>query len=119
MDDGSTDDTWRVARRYGRGVQVLRQPRSGSGRARNRGLEATSGDRVAFLDADDVWVAEKSRLQLPVLDRDPRLGLVFSDRGGSRNVLRTCYANRDTAIVNDIPSEARLHPNKWGILRVE
>ena len=79
VDDGSTDDTSRVARRYGRGVQVLSQPRSGSGRARNRGLEATSGDLVAFLDADDIWAAEKSRLQLPVLDQDPRLGLVFSD----------------------------------------
>jgi len=79
VDDGSTDDTAHVARSYGRGVQVLSQPRSGSGRARNRGLEATSGDLVAFLDADDIWATEKSRLQLPVLDEDPRLGLVFSD----------------------------------------
>ncbi len=79
VDDGSTDDTARVARSYGRGVQVLDQPRSGSGRARNRGLEATSGDLVAFLDADDIWVPEKSRLQLTVLERDPRLAMVFSD----------------------------------------
>jgi glycosyltransferase involved in cell wall biosynthesis len=79
VDDGSTDDTTRVARSYGRGVQLLSQPRSGSGHARNRGLEATSGELVAFLDADDVWVAEKSRLQLPRLEEDPGLGLVFSD----------------------------------------
>ena len=45
------------------------------------------------------------------------LGVVFSDAGGSRSVLRTYYANKDTAIVNDIPSEARLAPHKW--VRIE
>jgi glycosyltransferase involved in cell wall biosynthesis len=79
VDDGSTDDTVRVARSYGRGVEVLSQPQSGSGRARNTGLEATSGDLVAFLDADDIWTADKSALQLPVLEQDPRTGLVFAD----------------------------------------
>jgi hypothetical protein len=47
------------------------------------------------------------------------LGVIFSDPGGSRNVLRVDYANKDTAIVNDIPSEARLEPAKWGQVRVE
>jgi glycosyltransferase involved in cell wall biosynthesis len=79
VDDGSTDGTADAARRYGRGVQVLSQPRSGSGRARNQGLQATSGDLVAFLDADDIWVPEKSSLQIPLLENDPDLGLVFSD----------------------------------------
>jgi len=46
-------------------------------------------------------------------------GVIFSDPGGSRNVLRAYYANKDTAIVNDIPSEARLEPHKWGALKVE
>jgi hypothetical protein len=47
------------------------------------------------------------------------VGVIFSDPGGSRNVLRAYYANRNTAIVNDIPSEARLTPRDWGVLRVE
>ncbi|NQT54177.1 hypothetical protein HQ576_19125, partial [bacterium] len=47
------------------------------------------------------------------------LGVIFSDQGGSRNVLRVYHANKATAIVNDIPSEVRLHPDKWGVLRVE
>ncbi len=79
VDDGSSDDTAEVARRYGHGVRVLSQPQSGSGRARNVGLAATTGGLVAFLDADDIWVEEKSSLQLPVLENDPGLGLVFSD----------------------------------------
>jgi hypothetical protein len=47
------------------------------------------------------------------------LGVIFSDPGGSRNVLRIYYANKDTAIVNDIPSEARLEPQKWGAIGIE
>ncbi|NQT85978.1 hypothetical protein HQ560_04390, partial [bacterium] len=47
------------------------------------------------------------------------VGVIFSDPGGSRNVLRAYHANRQTAIVNDIPSEARLTPQDWGWVRVE
>jgi len=79
VDDGSTDGTAAVARGFGRGVRVLSQPRSGSGRARNLGLAETSGELVAFLDADDVWTPDKLARQLPLLEEDPGLGLVFSD----------------------------------------
>ena len=79
VDDGSTDGTVEVARRFGRGVRVLQQDRGGSARARNLGLEATDGELVAFLDADDVWLPDKSARQLPLLLGDPGLGLVFSD----------------------------------------
>jgi len=47
------------------------------------------------------------------------LGVIWSDEGGSRNVLRACYFNKDTAIVNDIPTEARLQPGNWGQIVVE
>ena len=97
VDDGSEDDTAAVARSYGRGVMTLSQPRSGSGRARNRGIEASSGRLLAFLDADDLWVPEKSRLQLPVLEADPRLGLVFSDMvafSGEGEAVRTYWQGR-------------------------
>jgi hypothetical protein len=47
------------------------------------------------------------------------IGVIFSDPGGARNVLRAYHANKDTAIVNDIPSEARLEPQKWGVVKVE
>lgn len=84
VDDGSTDATASVAEGYGRGVRVFRQPASGSARARNTGLDATHGDLIAFLDADDLWVPEKTRLQLQALDAHPEAGLVFSDMVGFR-----------------------------------
>jgi len=82
VDDGSTDRTAAVARSYGRGVKVLSVEKGGSGRARNIGLDETSGELVAFLDADDVWNDDKTRLQMPLLERDASLGLVFSDMVG-------------------------------------
>jgi hypothetical protein len=47
------------------------------------------------------------------------VGVVYSDAGGTRNVLRIDYANKETAIVNDIPTEARLQPHHWGVVRVQ
>ncbi len=47
------------------------------------------------------------------------VGVIYSDTGGSRNVLRVCYFNKDTAIVNDIPTEVRLQPQNWGMMLVE
>lgn len=79
VDDGSTDGTAEVVRRYGRGVRLLGQPAMGSARARNSGLAATSGELIAFLDADDVWMREKSALQIPLLEGDGAPALVFSD----------------------------------------
>jgi glycosyltransferase involved in cell wall biosynthesis len=52
VDDGSTDDTAAVARRYP-GVKYVRQPNRGLAAARNAGLARSSGDFIVFLDADD------------------------------------------------------------------
>jgi glycosyltransferase involved in cell wall biosynthesis len=55
IDDGSTDETARVAGSHGTSVRVLRQENLGQGAARNRGLSIARGEFVAFLDADDYW----------------------------------------------------------------
>jgi glycosyltransferase involved in cell wall biosynthesis len=52
VDDGSTDDTGEVARRYS-GVQYIHQANRGLAAARNTGLRAARGQYVLFLDADD------------------------------------------------------------------
>ena len=78
VDDGSTDGTADAARAFG-GVRVIRQEAAGSGRARNAGLRATSGDLIAFLDADDLWTPDKSAAQIALLASDAALGIVFSD----------------------------------------
>ncbi len=78
VDDGSTDATAAAVAGFGDRVQLLRQARRGVSAARNAGLRATSGEFVAFLDADDVWLPGKLALQLPAF-ADASVGLVYSD----------------------------------------
>ena len=52
VDDGSTDETAEVAGRYPQ-VRCIRQGNQGLSAARNRGLKASRGEYVVFLDADD------------------------------------------------------------------
>ncbi len=74
IDDGSTDDTADLARRYP--VRLLQGPNGGRSVARNRGLDVARGDLIAFCDADDLWLNRRLEAQVGVLDGDPRLGVV-------------------------------------------
>ncbi len=65
-DDGSAECAAAVALKDPR-VRVLRIDRSGyPGAVRNRGVEAASGEIVAFLDSDDIWLPGKLELQIPL-----------------------------------------------------
>lgn len=63
IDDGSTDGSAEIAESFGPPVRVLRQENRGEAAARNFGIEAASGDWIAFLDCDDVWQPEKLAFQ--------------------------------------------------------
>jgi glycosyltransferase involved in cell wall biosynthesis len=77
VDNGSTDRSAEVAAGFGPAVEVVHEPRAGIGPARNAALRAALGDYFAFLDADDLWEAEKTALQLAAFEAEPRLQLVF------------------------------------------
>jgi GT2 family glycosyltransferase len=65
VDDGSTDDTARVASGFaGRGLRLIRQSPSGACAARNAALAASTGSFIQFLDADDLISPQKIRVQL-------------------------------------------------------
>ncbi len=76
VDDGSTDATPEVLAGFVGRVEVVRQRNAGVSSARNAGVARTSGDVVAFLDADDEWLPEKLERQVARLEREPGLGLV-------------------------------------------
>lgn len=80
VDDGSTDDTPDVVRRYLDQPQVryFRKPNGGQASAKNRGIQESVGAFVAFLDADDVWHTDKLARQLPLFLGRPEVGVVFS-----------------------------------------
>ena len=78
VDDGSTDDTAAIARSYGGRIRYRYQPNAGLSAARNTGIRETSGDLIAFLDADDVWSEEKIVTQIRYLNAHPAVDAVFA-----------------------------------------
>jgi glycosyltransferase involved in cell wall biosynthesis len=83
VDDGSTDDTAAVVQELVRlhpaRVQLIQQPNAGASAAYNTALAAAAGDLIAILDADDVWLPQKTRRQVDEFIANPDLGMVFCD----------------------------------------
>lgn len=69
VDDGSTDNTLLLAKRYqSRLVKVVTQPNSGVSAARNKGLALAQGNYIQWLDADDLLAPEKVSCQLQLAE---------------------------------------------------
>ncbi len=81
VDDGSTDDTADVlARGFDSRICLLRLPRrGGAGAARNAGVRVASGELLAFLDSDDLWLPGKLDAELRAFERFPNAEAVVSD----------------------------------------
>lgn len=72
VDDGSTDQTLAVAKRYESAkVKVMRQENRGAAAARNTALREAQGDFLQYLDADDLLSADKTKEQLTLLQENP------------------------------------------------
>ncbi len=89
VDDGSTDGTPETLEAYGGAIRVLRRPhRKGVSAARNRGSSAATGEWLAFLDSDDLWLPEKLARQMAYLAAHPRLLLSQTEETWVRRGLR-------------------------------
>lgn len=75
IDDGSIDRTAEVAKRYP--IIYYYQPNGGIGAARNAGIALATGQFIAFLDSDDIWVPDKLTKQMAAFAADPHLEAVF------------------------------------------
>lgn len=87
VDDGSSDNSVEVARSFGGRVRVVEQENGGVCVARNNGARLATGEVVAFLDSDDIWLPRKLERQAEAFHSDPEVGLVscgirfFNPRG--------------------------------------
>jgi glycosyltransferase involved in cell wall biosynthesis len=81
VDDASTDGTPEsIERRFGSRVRLLRSPyRRGPGAARNAGARVATGELLAFLDSDDLWLKGKLEAELRALDEFAGADAVVSD----------------------------------------
>jgi glycosyltransferase involved in cell wall biosynthesis len=76
VDDGSTDGTPDVVRRFEPRVRLLRKPNGGQASAFNFGFSQARGGIIATLDGDDWWAREKLRKVLEALGANPAVGMV-------------------------------------------
>ena len=76
IDDGSTDETATLVGAFGDRVRYIRQDNAGVCAARNRGVNESTSELIAFLDADDTWEPTNLEKQLTRFEADEEIGLV-------------------------------------------
>jgi len=76
VDDGSSDVSRTVIESYSGRIRPIFQQNKGVSAARNAGAAIGSGEFLAFLDADDVWLPDKVEKQMKVFEGNEKIGLV-------------------------------------------
>lgn len=79
VDDGSTDGTPEVLSNYPDVTRYRRDPAGGPSAARNLGIQRATGPYIAFLDADDLWPADKLAEQVEFMEAHPEVELLFGN----------------------------------------
>lgn len=84
VDDGSTDESTTIARRYGDlyptkvcYLEHAGHKNRGMSASRNLGIANAKGDLIAFLDADDIWLPQKLERQTAALVSRPEVEMVY------------------------------------------
>jgi glycosyltransferase involved in cell wall biosynthesis len=133
VDDGSTDDSVRVARQFeGPSVTIISQENQGGCAARNRGLREAQGDFIQYLDADDLMEPDKIEVQMNRLAGEPS-GTVaqgkwerFSEDSGKANLEdvhfrdKPYYGDCDGGLewaVDAVRNKAMMAPHAWLVPR--
>lgn len=77
IDDGSTDNTPEVLKKYGQNILYVRQEHRGIASARNAGVSYAKGEIITFLDSDDLWYEERLQRVVEKFIENPRVGIVY------------------------------------------
>ncbi|MEQ8998305.1 MAG: glycosyltransferase [Coleofasciculus sp. B1-GNL1-01] len=79
INDGSADSTVDIVSSIeDERIQVFSYPNAGQPASRNRGIAKAQGDYIAFIDADDLWTADKLEAQYKALQDNPQAALAYS-----------------------------------------
>jgi glycosyltransferase involved in cell wall biosynthesis len=101
--DSSPEETGEIVARYAGSIRHLVQPANGVAAARNAGLNATTCDLVAFLDADNIAASDRIEWQLEVFDSNPDIvlshgPLIPIDRRGEGYSGISAYASHNVPV---------------------
>ena len=110
VDDGSTpvarDATRQLVDEYARArscpIRYLFQPHQGVSAARNRGVAASRGDFLAFLDSDDIWQPEKLAHQVAFFEAQPTAQICQTQETWIRHGVRVNPRNKHSKPQGDI-----------------
>jgi len=80
VNDGSPDNCFALIQPYlsDRRIKYIEQANAGVAAARNTGIRAASGELIALLDQDDIWLPRKLERQVAYLQENPDVGLVHT-----------------------------------------
>lgn len=84
INDGSTDGTAEIIGKFtninqDKNIQFVNKKNEGVCKTLNRGLAMATGDYVAFLASDDLWLPDRVSIQLEFMEKNKNIGMVFSD----------------------------------------
>jgi glycosyltransferase involved in cell wall biosynthesis len=112
IDDGSTDNTREVIRKYASGLTYLYSEHKGVAAARNKGVSLAKGQIITFLDADDIWLPMRTKRVAEAFARHADAGIVFHNfeviDSGGRPLYKDCYEmfypqrNQSESLLSDI-----------------
>lgn len=100
-DDGSTDQTLQIARTFcDKRVKVIEAPRQGRAKSLHDACLSARGRYIAILDADDIALNDRLRIQSAFLDRCPEIGWVGANQ-------ELTFQSTGETIVRIYPTEDR------------
>ena len=114
VDDGSTDGTADILSGYkDPRIKVITQKHLGIAQAKNKAVEASSGEYIAIMDADDISLPERFELEVNFLDQHKDIGAVSSstyviDEYGKLILTRSALIGNDF-IQKTLPEKFCLH----------
>jgi glycosyltransferase involved in cell wall biosynthesis len=73
VNNGSEDNSLEILSRFENEIILINQSNKGQSGARNSGIEKSTGDLIAFLDADDIWEPTKLEKQILLINEGTQL----------------------------------------------